>query len=364
VSNALAHGAATDVGGRNMNQDFFVAEPPLFAVADGMGGHRAGDVASRTAVEVVVQQLGAGDEPLTEAVREANREVFQKAGSNPDFKDMGTTMTAMLVRDGSTHLVHVGDSRAYLLRAGELRRLTEDHSLVARMVREGRITPAQAEYHPQRSVLEKALGIGSDIDVDATTLDTEPGDRILLCSDGLTNVLDDQDILRILQEERDPTKAAKRLVTDAVRGGANDNVTSVVVDFPGEPRAAGAAPAPEKKRRGRRRFMLALVLALLLIAAFSARAVVSSPWWVGEQNGRVTIFKGVSGSYAGMRFVRVQERTDIGVESLPESTQSDLREGIPAESRADARSIVSNLRKLEAPATTTPPQPPSTPPGP
>lgn len=359
MSNALAHGAATDVGGRNTNQDFFIAEPPLFAVADGMGGHRAGDVASRTAVEVVVQQLGGGDEALTEAVREANREVFQKAGSNPDFKDMGTTMTAMLVRDGSTHLVHVGDSRAYLLRAGELRRLTEDHSLVARMVREGRITPAQAEYHPQRSVLEKALGIGSDIDVDATTLDTEPGDRILLCSDGLTNVLDDQDILRILQEERDPTKAAKRLVTDAVRGGANDNVTSVVVDLPGEPRApaAGAAPAPKKKRRGRRGLMAGLVLAILLVAALSARAVVSAPWWVGERDGRVTIFKGVSGSYAGMRFVRVQERTKLQLDSLPESTQSDLREGIPAESRADARSIVANLKKLQAPAAPTPPPP-------
>jgi serine/threonine protein phosphatase PrpC len=358
VTDTVTHGAATDVGGRETNQDFFVAEPPLFAVADGMGGHRAGDVASRTAVEVVIQQLGDGDEALTQAVREANREVYQKAGSNPDLKDMGTTITAMVVRNGSTHLVHVGDSRAYLLRGGAISRLTEDHSVVARMVREGRITAAQAEYHPQRSVLEKALGVGAEVDVDAHTLDTEPGDRILLCSDGLTNVLDDEEIQRILQQERDPSKAAKRLVDQAVRGGANDNVTSVIVDFPGQPRSSVKSSAPTAKKSRRRYVILATLLALILITALAGRAVVSSPWWVGQQGGRVVILKGVNGSYARMSFDRVQERTDLELNSLPQPIQNDLREGIPADSRADARAIVSNLRKLSSPAPMTSPSGP------
>jgi serine/threonine protein phosphatase PrpC len=348
-------GAATDLGRREMNQDFFIAEPPLFAVADGMGGHRAGDVAARTAVESIAEKLGDGDEALTKAVREANREVFEKARSNPDLKEMGTTITAMVLRDGTAQLVHVGDSRAYLLRAGELKTLTRDHSVVGRLLREGRITQEEADYHPQRSVLERAIGIETDVDVDAHSLDTDPGDRILLCSDGLTNILEDGEIQGILEDESDPQKAAKRLVNEAVRGGANDNVTAVVIAFPGD-RGAAPGQAGRRSKARRRAWIAAIGVAILLTLLLGARAVLVAPWWVGSDEGVVVINKGVRSSFAGMSFDRVVERTDLKTGELPENVQNDLEEGIPASSRGDARSIVNNLRK---PAGSTPAPTPS-----
>ena len=349
-------GAATDLGRREMNQDFFVAEPPLFAVADGMGGHRAGDVAARTAVESIAEKLGEGDEALTHAVREANREVFEKANSNPDFKDMGTTITAMVVRDGTAQLVHVGDSRAYLMRGGELEVLTRDHSVVGRLLREGRITKQEADYHPQRSVLERALGIETDVDVDSHTVDTGPGDRILLCSDGLTNILEDDEILGILAGESDPQKAAKKLVNEAVRGGANDNVTAVVVAFPGDGTTAGRKGRPAKARR--RIWIAAISLAVLLAGVLGARAVLTAPWWVGSLKGQVVINKGVRSSVAGVSFDRVIETTEVQTSELPENVQNDLEEGIPAKSRQDAKTIVANLRTVGGtPAATPSPTP-------
>jgi serine/threonine protein phosphatase PrpC len=344
-------GAATDLGRREMNQDFFVAEPPLFAVADGMGGHRAGDVAARTAVESLARKLGDGDEALAQAVREANREVFEKANSDPDLKDMGTTITAMVVRDGSAQLVHVGDSRAYLMRGGELQVLTKDHSVVGRLLREGRITKQEAEFHPQRSVLERALGIETNVDVDAHTLDTGPGDRILLCSDGLTNILEDDEILGILENEEDPQKAAKKLVNEAVRGGANDNVTAVVVAFPGERTSSGRKGRGPKKRR---RLWIAAVVAALALLVLGTRAVLAAPWWVGSKGGHVVINKGVRSSIGGVSFDRVVETTDLETSGLPENVRNDLDEGIPANSRDDARTIVANMRKVGASPTPTP----------
>lgn len=337
-----SHGAATDVGRRETNQDYFIVQPPLYAVADGMGGHRAGDVASRTAVEVISEKIRDQHEALAEAVREANRAVHDKAGSDPKLRDMGTTMTAVILQDGRAQLVHVGDSRAYLFRAGELERLTEDHSVVGRMVREGRISAEEADQHPQRSVLEKALGVEAELDVDSHTVGTEPGDRILLCSDGLTNVLADEEIQAILADEPNPEKAAKRLVGEAIKGGANDNVTTVVVNLPGEPVPATARPL-KKRRKGR--VIAAAVLVAVLALLVGGRAVLVAPWWVGEDRGNVVIFKGVEGSFAGVKFVRVVERSEVEVATLPEAVADDIKEGIPAEDRMDAEQIVRNFKR-------------------
>ena len=332
-----------------------LVEPPVFAVADGMGGHRAGDVASRTAIEVMQQHLQQDPSSLVEAVRAANHEVHQQAQNNPDLKDMGTTMTAMVAGDDSLLIVHVGDSRAYLLRDGELSMLTEDHSLVGRMVREGRLRPEDADHHPQKSVIERVLGILPDVKLDSHTVGTSPGDRILLCSDGLTGILEDDEIQAILAEEDDPSSASKRLVQEAVRAGASDNVTVVVVDMPGERRKGPPKVAPTTRRRpGRRYLILGFLVALLLLLAIGARSVIASRWFVGQDAGKVVIFRGIPGSVVGLDLSKVAKRTDLEVASLPPPIQADLFDGIEAEDQSDADLIVSNLRGLKVPETPSP----------
>lgn len=343
MTSDLRHGAATDVGRRDTNQDFYLANPPLFAVADGMGGHRAGDVAARTAVEVLEAEVRKDHGALMEAVKAANRVIHEKAVSDPDLRDMGTTVTAMVVGDSSARIVHVGDSRAYLLRGGALSQVTQDHSVVARLVREGQIRPEDADHHPQRSVVERAVGVGPDVDVDVHTVGVEAGDRVLLCSDGLTGVLDDEEIERILEDENDPDRASKKLVEEAVSSGASDNVTAIVIDLPGGP-GGGRARIVSRKRLA---VFAAAVVALMLLA-LAAQAVIGTQYYVGENRGRVTIFRGVPANIAGFRLSRVVDRTDLETSSLPEAVRSDLEKGIDAQGVRDARQIIANLRDLRS----------------
>jgi serine/threonine protein phosphatase PrpC len=263
VTIALAHAAATDIGlQRTTNEDAYLAQPPLFAVADGLGGHSAGEIASRLAIDILSGWAADGREALTEAVKEANRSVHEQAASDPELHGMGTTVTALLAADSSIQIVHVGDSRAYLFREGDLRRLTQDHTLAERLVREGRITSDEADRHPQRSILERAVGVSPEVEVDVYAIDILPGDRLLLCTDGLTSMLSDPEIRTVLAEERDPEGAAGRLVAEAVRAGGRDNVTTLVVDYPdedgtpsdvnkgAEKASAGSAPAPSSAAGG------------------------------------------------------------------------------------------------------------------
>ena len=184
-------GASTDIGQvREVNEDSFILDQPLFAVADGMGGHRGGEVASKLALETIGALFRGGEGgSLAEHVRAANREVFGRSMLDPSVAGMGTTLTAALVEGSRVRLAHVGDSRAYQLRAGEIRLLTEDHTLVHRMVLEGEITAEEAEVHPHRSVLTRALGVDVDVAVDEGAIDVRGGDRLLLCTDGLTAML-------------------------------------------------------------------------------------------------------------------------------------------------------------------------------
>lgn len=399
-------GACSEIGlVRQVNEDSKLTEPPLFAVADGMGGHASGDVASAIAVEVLQSSLQQSDS-IADAVHNANKAIFQKAAKDPDLTGMGTTITAMWADDRSAQIAHVGDSRAYLLRDGQLSRLTTDHTVVNRLVQQGRILPEDADRHPQRSYLERALGVDPEVEVDVHVLDMVPGDRVLLCSDGLFGMIDDDLIQNVMVSEDSPQRAAERLCEEAVHAGGNDNVTTVVVDFPETETssAAGAgtttsfaasappplqrdtgpvastggvqtmrAPRPSppgpsairssstsspQRSGGRNHLLIWIAVAIVVLgaAAFLARMSIKGSWYVGVDGGRVAIFNGVPGSLAGIDLGELKNRTDLESETLPELYQGRLEEGIKANSRSDARAIIADLEKLvPAPA----PEPPT-----
>jgi len=221
---------------RRHNEDAWVCEPPLFAVADGMGGARGGEIASRVAATALGEAVdGSGEERVVALIREANRKVFERASEDSDASGMGTTMTVALVEDGVVSIGHVGDSRAYLIRDAKLEQLTEDHSLVAELVRSGRLSPEEAETHPQRSVITRALGTDPDVDVDSFSVEAKAGDLFFICSDGLTSMVDDQTILEAVERHRTNLDAvAKELVDAANRSGGEDNITVVFFEIADE----------------------------------------------------------------------------------------------------------------------------------
>ena len=230
---------------RRQNEDAFVLRPPLFAIADGMGGARAGEIASALAAGALndAPAHGGGEERVKQLVQEANRRVHERASNDPSTSGMGTTMTVALVEPGGDITFgHVGDSRAYLLRDDRLEQLTDDHSLVAELVRRGELSASDAEIHPQRSVITRALGTDPDVDVDAFTIRPQPGDVYLLCSDGLSDMVTAAEIEEILRSDRNALESAARsLVRAANRGGGDDNITAVLFEIvdgdaqPGEP---------------------------------------------------------------------------------------------------------------------------------
>jgi protein phosphatase len=223
------------------NEDAYVFEPPLFAIADGMGGARAGEIAAGIAATALRDgRREASDEASLEAViAEANRRVWERSVTDPSTAGMGTTVTVALVDASAEQIVfgHVGDSRAYRLRGDELEQITTDHSLVAELVESGVLTPEEAERHPQRSAITRAVGTEQAIDVDVFTVPAEHGDVVLLCSDGLTDMLSEEDIAAALVEAgRDPEEAARALVAEANARGGEDNITVVVFELvEGEP---------------------------------------------------------------------------------------------------------------------------------
>jgi serine/threonine protein phosphatase PrpC len=230
----LIHGGVTATGNvRTTNQDQLLAEGDLVAVADGMGGHRAGEVASRLAVDVLRDAFTADPtaEGLVAAVHAANRAVWEQATADPALHGMGTTLVAVALVGASLAVVNVGDSRAYLLQDGRLRRLTSDHSLVAELVRSGAISEDEARTHPRRNILTRVVGASAEIEPYVGEAVPERGGRLLLCSDGLFNELDEPQIAAILTQVADPTDAATRLVDEAKHAGGADNITALVLDI-------------------------------------------------------------------------------------------------------------------------------------
>jgi PPM family protein phosphatase len=327
---------------RRRNEDAYVLEPPLFAVADGMGGAQAGELASSLAAAALRDDSGAagedGERRVDELIQEANRRVYQRQSRDAAASGMGTTMTVALVEDGTVAIGHVGDSRAYLIRGRSLEQLTEDHSLVAELVRSGKLSPEEAEAHPQRSVITRALGTDPNVDVDTFSVETKPGDVFLLCSDGLTSMVGDEAILSEVERNRGDLKAAaKALVRAANRGGGEDNITVVFFEIASAGKDTGRtltlpaleedgaqtsddeertldeldrvpalqvepeAPAAEPVRHpGRRAVIAALVLVLLALAC---GFVVWGLWrshFVGvEPDGHVAVYQGVPWNVVG-----------------------------------------------------------------
>jgi PPM family protein phosphatase len=330
----------TDTGRRRRhNEDAFVAEPPLFAVADGMGGAQAGELASSLAAAALKDSQepgGGGEGRVDELIQQANRRVYERQSQDAAASGMGTTMTVALVEDGRVAFGHVGDSRAYLIRGGALEQLTEDHSLVAELVRSGKLSPEEAEGHPQRSVITRALGTDPDVDVDTFSIETKPGDLFLICSDGLTSMVDDETILEeVARNRHDLKSAAKALVRAANKGGGEDNITVVFFEIGGEddleqtvtlpPRDDGAdagtdaeatldeldrVPAiqtadgdgrrREPRGPGRRLLVAALTLTLLVGASgFVVWGLWRSHFVGSEADGHVAVYQGVPWNIVG-----------------------------------------------------------------
>jgi protein phosphatase len=360
-------GVATDIGQvRERNEDSFLVDPPLYAVADGMGGHRGGEVASELALETVEALATAGKVGLADQVREANRAVFERSMSDRAVSGMGTTLTAVTVDDAGAHLAHVGDSRAYLVRAGALRQLTEDHTLVNRMVKAGEISAEEAEVHPHRNVVTRALGTEPDVQVDEEDVPLLDGDRLLLCSDGLTNMVTTDQIQAILEANPSAQDAATRLVRAANRAGGIDNITVIVVDAHDEDGEAPAQGADTggTATRGRatarggtrrriapataRRWAVGIAIAVIALLAFVVlgRSYLDRQWYVGEANGNVAIFRGIPAELGSLRFSRLQVETDIPADeaaALP--LYAKLPEGITANDRDEAQQIVDQIRQ-------------------
>jgi len=325
--------SVTDTGRRRRhNEDAYVCEPPLFAVADGMGGAQAGELASGLAAAALRDETGelaGGEQRVDDLIQEANRRVYQRQSEDASASGMGTTMTVALVENGRVAIGHVGDSRAYLVRDRKLEQLTEDHSLVAELVRSGKLSPEEADSHPQRSVITRVLGTDPDVDVDTFSVDTMAGDLFLLCSDGLTSMVDDETILRLVERNRDDLNAAaKALVRAANKGGGEDNITVIFFEIADAGATdetertvtlpavedddadtldehSGVPPIAVEKRdedgHAGRRALFALLALLLIVAACGV--AVWGLWrshFVGaESDGHVVVYQGLPWNVVG-----------------------------------------------------------------
>jgi serine/threonine protein phosphatase PrpC len=381
----LAAGSATDTGFvRANNEDSFLVdnEHVLYAIADGMGGHRGGEVASRTAIEALRASVAAGLS-VRDAIERANSAVIDRATGDEELTGMGTTLTAVVVAGGRQLLIgHVGDSRAYLLHDGTLRRLTDDHSLVEELVREGRLTPEQAESHPQRAIVTRALGVDDIVDVDLYTIEVAAGDRVLLCSDGLTTMVRDRDVERLLRGDADPQRTAEILVDAANRAGGEDNTSVVVIDVvevdaasapdpetlaapPAAPRrvmppAPDPLPAPTlaqpRPRRGHRvRDGLLLFLPLVLVVAVATTGVAwyaRRSYYVGFAQHHVVIYQGVPGGVLGWN-PTVDQSTRLTDSQLTQIDHDRVAQGAARGSLSGARQFVATLESDVAATSTT-----------
>lgn len=399
-----SYAARSDVGSvREHNEDSYLVKTPLFVVADGMGGHEAGEVASNIAVTTMEAHAPKSTSPeaLAAAVIKANEAVLRGAQDGTGKPGMGTTLTAAFVFEDEATIAQVGDSRAYLLHDGQLQRITRDHSLVADLIEQGRLTEAEARFHPQRSVITRALGSDPHMQPDLYTLHVEEGDRLLLCSDGLCSMISDEDIEEILLDNPAPAHACDALVEEAIIAGGLDNVTVIVIDPLGDPPsekdeediveervvglpedaradeeepaapAAAAAPVeaaptqaahaskskPKKsgkggkhhkpKHRGRMApFIWALAFILILAAAgFGFYAFAQNSYFIIAENGVVNVYRGLPGEFAGISVSWLESQApDVDVSKLTPMVQSNLKNGISVNSLDEANEKISEFR--------------------
>jgi PPM family protein phosphatase len=397
---SLRYAALSDIGRvRKKNQDSGYASARLLVQADGMGGPPAGDLASALTVQTMrrLDEPVAGDlvEALAGAVHRANDRLSEMVESDPSVEGMGTTLDAVLTDGQRIALAHIGDSRAYLLRNGTLTQLTTDHTFVQTLVDEGRITLDEARTHPHRSLMIRALDGRNELEPDIIPLDVRPGDRLMLCSDGLSAFVEDPQIAQLMGAGS-VDAAVVALVRTALDAGSNDNVTCILAEIVDEeftapePLVVGAAAeqlplgsdtsrhapivdddddardpeelryAPLAPRRFRwlRRIVVAAVLVVALVVALTWLYQWSQrQYYVAEQDGEVVIFKGLDGSIAGFDLSEVYDETGLEVSELDEAWRGQVEEGIEADSLQDAQQTVENLRTT----VTQPPEPTPTP---
>ncbi len=383
----------SDIGQRrSSNEDALLLRETVFAVADGMGGHLAGEVASAAALEPiealdgqVFASASAAASALTDAVIAANTHVMALAAENPQFRGMGTTLTAVLVEGVRIHVAHVGDSRAYLLRNDTLSRLTIDHTLVQQLIDDGEITEEEAAAHPQRSVITRAIGISPAVDVDTLSFTLAPDDTVLLCSDGLTGVVDDDTIVATLKKAPSPAQAIDTLIATANQNGGPDNVTVLVLTYEDETTSSAPPtvplPIPIRSRQDRpdsdfakdlgrvgmlgrsegtftptgdtdrnmrsiftRAAAIVLGIALLLgVIIGGGQFLLSRSVYVGVDDGEVVIYRGVNTSIAGVSLSRVHERSGIMLDDVMPYYHPVLEAGRPAADVTEARRLLQDL---------------------
>lgn len=334
-------GSRTDIGClRDHNEDSLVVTPPLFAVADGMGGHAAGEVASEIAVRVLSELAPEhpDGEALGRAIEEANRAVIQAAHEGRGRQGMGTTMTAAMLEGERLVIAQVGDSRAYLLHQGKLQQLTRDHSLMADMIEAGQLTPEEARTHPQRSVITRALGSDVHLHPDIYEINVETGDRLLICSDGLSGMIFDDQIENTLRRVQDPQRCASQLVNEAIAAGGHDNVTVIVADV------TGYAEVRRKKLARKTKLSIALVLVLFAAivagAAWGTQTYLNTAAYLANDNGKVAVYRGVPGSVLGLSFSHLERTTDVTVADLQPGVANRLNEGIRVDDMEAADALV------------------------
>jgi protein phosphatase len=363
----LPYAGRSDVGlVRSGNEDAYLISPPLFTVADGLGGHSAGEVASRIAVETLQDTAPrrADAKALGRAVRQANAAVIAAAENGRGRAGMGTTITAAMVEGTRICVAHVGDSRAYLLHLGELQQITEDHSMVADMVRRGTLTREESRHHPNRSVITRALGSDPNLVVDAFEVDAAPGDRLLLCTDGLTSMVDDPLIEQVLSAARTPHLAVERLIGYANDAGGQDNITAVVVDIGertgdnGARTAAARTASPGRSAARRwvpRALWVLLAVGLIAGAAWAADSYAHSQAYLIEEGGVIAVYEGVPGSFAGVELHWRSTSTTIPTDALDPITAARLKVGVRTEGLDEAYALLGQYRaRAEESLTATP----------
>ncbi len=387
----FAWGAASDTGRvRQANEDSFLVVDGLFAVADGMGGHQAGEVASHLALESLQSGFtAAGTDVLVRAVEDANRILVERSTTDPELAGMGTTLVAMALVEASGRdaigVVNVGDSRLYLLSDGNLAQITEDHSLVATMERQGRLTAAEAAVHPQRNILTRALGVDGTVLVDSWEILPVIGDRYLICSDGLFNEVDESRIAATLRRLADPNETCRELIRLANEGGGRDNITCVIVDVVDDagrdpkadpanrvrsshtggdltvPEPPGADPKPTRAPgvlRSSYTWRVGVFIAAFVFVVLTGFAFIwwtgTKTWYVGVDGDKVAIFHGKPG---GVLWIEptLAEDSELLIANVPRSAVIDVQNGVEQPSLESARTYIDNLieQNLKASTTTT-----------
>lgn len=340
------YGSRTEIGNvREHNEDSLTVLPPLFAVADGMGGHEAGEVASEITINTLndLAPQSADAEALARAVVAANLNVIKAPSQGVGREGMGTTLTAAILEKERLVIAQVGDSRAYLLHNGSLQQLTRDHSLMADMIEAGQLTEAEARVHPNRSVITRAIGSDPHMQPDLYELNVETGDRLLLCSDGICGMIEDHEIASIMRQAPSAQSCADQLVEAALAAGGFDNATAVVVDVEG-------FKAVREKKQARKSKALAIgvivcLLAALACAVFAGYYYVNNSAYLIEQDGKVAIYRGLNEELFGIPLSNLEYTSGVEVDKLNPGVANRIKEGMAVGSLEEANNLITTYQQ-------------------